>query len=378
MIAIKLGWLVLEALLLWCFAYFGSDAALAMSILMIFVPLGTIPFNFLLKKRITVHVEAGISQRKNDEGTITVKIENPTFIPAMRVRCDVTVQNQLNLESRKLHVMTWVLPKKTQYCTLRVGSEFCGRLRVWVPKVVLYDCFSMIGIRCKCHAVTHMTVQPDTFDPIVRLVPNPNSSDDSDSYSQERPGADMTETFQIREYVQGDSPRQIHWKLTNKFDKLIVRDPGMPISKNVLVFWERTGESKNPALIDAQAEVVVSLCRSLVDSGIQFTVGWNDTDRNLCILYRIREMDEFVGVIPRLLRATGAGSGVSGAGLLVQTRADALCAHMIYIAQQSQSEVVDMQRYGNVTMLLCGEDAADGAIYFNEKEYERQLKEIEI
>ncbi len=378
MIAIKIGWLVLEALLLWCFAYFGNGAALALSILMILVPVCTVPFSVLLKKRISVQIEAAVSQRKGDEGTITVKIENPTIFPILRVRCDVTVQNQLNLEERKLRFVTWVLPKKTQRCTLRVGSEYCGRLRVWVPQVVLYDCFGLLGIRCKCSAVTHMTVQPDTFEPVVVLVPNPSSTDDSDSYSQERPGADMTETFQIREYVQGDSPRQIHWKLTNKFDKIIVRDPGLPISKNVLVFWERTGESDNPGLIDAQAEVVISLCRSLVDSGIQFTVGWNDTDRNLCVLHRIREMDEFVGVIPRILRATGAKSGVSGAGLLMQTRADALCAHMVYIAQEPQSEVMDMQRYGHVTMLLCGGAAFDGAVCFNEKDYVRMLTEIEI
>jgi hypothetical protein len=223
-----------------------------------------------------------------------------------------------------------------------------------------------------------MTVQAETFEPNVVLLPNPSATDDSESYSQERPGADLTETFQLREYVPGDSPRQIHWKLTGKFDKLIVRDPGLPISKNVLVFWERTGESGDPNLIDAQAEVIISLCRSLVDMGIQFTVGWNDTDRNLCITHRIREMDEFVGIIPRLLRATGAKEGMSGAGLLIQTRSEELCAHMVYIAQTPQGDVMEMQRYGHVTMLLCGDAALDGAVFFNETDYIKQLTEIEI
>ena len=263
-------------------------------------------------------------------------------------------------------------------CSFRIASEYCGRLRVWVPQVVLYDCFGIFGIRCKCDAVTHATVQAETFEPAVVLVPNPSSIDDSESYSQERPGSDLTETFQLREYVPGDSPRQIHWKLTNKFDKLIVRDPGLPISKNVLVFWERTGESNDPARIDAQAEVVISLCRSLADMGIQFTVGWNDTDRNLCITHRIREMDEFVGIIPRLLRATGAKDGASGAGLLVQTKPEELCAHMVYIAETPQSEVAEMQRCGHVTMLLCGDTVPDGAVTFNKTDYIRQLTEIEI
>ena len=378
MIAMKLGALVLEALLIWCFAYFGSGVALALAVLLILVPVATLPISLCLRKRMEITVEAAVSQRKGDEGTITIKVMNPTVFPALRLRCDVMVQNQLNREIQKQCVITWVGPKRTQQSALRVKSEYCGRLRVWVPQVVLYDCFSIFGIRCKCNAVTHITVQPETFEPVVVLVPNPSSTDDSESYSQEKPGADLTETFQIREYVPGDSPRQIHWKLTNKFDKLIVRDPGLPISKNVLVFWERTGDSSHPARIDAQAEVVISLCRSLVDMGIQFTVGWNDTDRNLCITHRIREMDEFVGIIPRLLRATGVDKGMSGAGLLMQTRADALCAHMVYIAETPQSEVVEMQRYGHVTMLLCGDTALDDAVCFNETDYIKQLTEIEI
>lgn len=250
--------------------------------------------------------------------------------------------------------MTYVLPKKKQQITIRVQSDYCGRLRIWTPKAVLYDCFGLIGTTVSCDAVAHMTIQPDTFEPAVVLLPNPGCADDSGTYSQERPGGDLAETFQIREYVPGDSPRQIHWKLTNKFDKLIVRDPGLPITKNVLVFWERTGESGDPALIDAQAEVIISVCRALADAGIQFHVGWNDTDRNLCILHRIRDLYEFVAIIPRLLRATGIREGVSGAGLLMQTRADALCAHMVYIAENAQSEVAAMQRYGHVTALLCG------------------------
>ena len=210
-----------------------------------------------------------------------------------------------------------------------------------------------------------MTVQPDTFPIRVNLIPNPDSQEDSDSYSQERPGADLTETFQIREYVPGDSMRQIHWKLSGKFDRLIVRDPALPITRNVLVFWERTGQSGSVKRIDAQAETVVSACRSLSDSGVQFTLGWNDTDSNVCVLHEIRGMEDLVGVIPRLLCAAGRKDGVGGASLLVQTRPDALCGHMVYIGEEPCADVLQMQRLGHVTALLCGESPLEGSIPFD-------------
>ena len=378
MIVLKLSWLVLEGLLLWFFLYYGSGVALALGMGMLLIPLISLPVDLYLKKQLNIRIEAAVSQRKGDDGSIVVTIQNPTRLPVLRIRCDVVVQNQLNREKHSEKLLTYALPKRKQKNTLRLGSEYCGRIRIAIPKVTLYDCFGLIGIRYDCKAVAHMTVQPDTFETAVILVPNLSSSDDSELYSQERPGMDLTETYQIREYVPGDSIRQIHWKLSNKFDKLIVRDPGLPITRNVLVFWERTGESGDPDIIDAQAEVIISLCRSLMDSGIQFNLGWNDTDRNLCVLHEIRDMDELVGVIPRLLRATGAQDSVSGAALLLQTRPEVLCAHMVYLAETPQSEVVEMQRYGHVTMLVCGEAAPEDAILFNEEDYSHQLTQIEI
>lgn len=295
----KLGWAVLEGICVWLTLYYGSSGALALAAALLVLPLGSLPIHLFLRKRLRVRVEAPAVVRKGDEGGVTICLENPTLLPALRIRCRVTTRNQLNGERCTRNVMTWAFPKGQRRTSLRLGSEYCGRIRISVEQVKLYDCFGLIGVPCGCSAEAHMTVQPDTFHIRVNLIPNPDSQEDSDTYSQERPGADLTETFQIREYVPGDSMRQIHWKLSGKFDRLIVRDPALPITRNVLVFWERTGQSGSVKRTDAQAETVVSACRSLSDSGIQFTLGWNDTDSNVCVLHEICGMEDLVGVIPR-------------------------------------------------------------------------------
>ena len=378
MIAMKLGWLVLEVLFLCFFLYFGSSGALALAVVLLLIPLLSMPVNLILRKSLILSVDASGSLRKGEDGSFTVKLRNPSLLPALRVTCEVGVVNQLNRHCMTQILHTHVFPLREQKSELHIASSYCGRLRISVGKLKLYDCFGLIGIPCRCEATAHITIQPETFEPLVQLSPNPNNSDDSDTYSQDRPGFDMTETYQIREYVPGDSTKQIHWKLTNKLDRLVVKDPGLPITRNVLVFWERTGENGDAALIDAQAEVVVSVCRSLMDSGIQFSLAWNDTDRNLLIRHFLKDMDELIAVIPRLLRATGSRESGSGVGLLLQTGADLLCGHMIYIAQEPQSELVELQRYGQVTMLLCGETFMDGALRFDPYDYPQQLAQIEI
>lgn len=378
MIPMKFGWLGLALLCLYLFACYGSVEALCLGALLVIVPLIGLGKNLAIRKKLRLRIDVPSIIRKGDPGTITVAVSNPTALPVLRISCRVRVENQLNGQTTAYDLGCWALPRRTGRWRLKVGSEYCGRVRVTVEAWRLYDCFGLIGLAAPWEGAAHTVIQPDTFPMDVTLVPWTIEIEDSQLYSQERPGTDLTETYQIREYVPGDSPRQIHWKLTGKLDRLIVRDPALPIEHNVLVFWERTGQSGDPEKTDAQAETVISLCRSLVDGGVPFTIGWNDTDRNLCVLHEIRDMDTLVGIIPRLLRATGIQTGVSGAALLLQTGGQALCAHMVYIAEEPQRELMELGRFGHVTALLCGDIQVEDSIAFRPGDYPRQLAQIEL
>ena len=148
MIAMKLGWAVLEGICVWLTLYYGSGGALALAAALLILPLGSLPIHLFLRKRLRVRVEAPTSVRKGDEGSITICLENPTLLPALRIRCRVTTRNQLNGESCTQHVMTWAFPKRERCTSLRLGSEYCGRIRISVEQVKLYDCFGLVGVRC--------------------------------------------------------------------------------------------------------------------------------------------------------------------------------------------------------------------------------------
>lgn len=376
MIAGKLAWLGLLTLSLWAWIFFGSPAGLALAGVLGILPLLGLVGNGFLKKRLILRVEASPSVRKGDGGNLTLTVHNPTLFPVLLLRCRVQGENQLNRQKSTQTLLCQVLPRQKKTYSLSLRSAYCGRMRLSLEKATLFDSFGLIGLAVPGGEAAHTVVQPDTFGVEPVLVPRPGHPEESEDYSQERPGQDLTETYQLREYVPGDSPRQIHWKLSGKFDRLIVRDPGLPIARNVLVFWERTGESGEPEKIDAQAEAVVSLCRGLVEGGISFTLGWNDTDRNLCVLHEIRDMDTLVGVIPRLLRATGRADGIPGAALLPQS--GALCAHMVYIGEAWGEEATELERFGHVTYLKCGEGSGENTIPFTPENYRRQLAQLEL
>ena len=48
----------------------------------------------------------------------------------------------------------------------------------------------------------------------------------------------MSEIFELREYVPGDNIKAIHWKLSNKIDKPIVRVGHSSTNTKTLIFLE--------------------------------------------------------------------------------------------------------------------------------------------
>lgn len=201
-------------------------------------------------------------------------------------------------------------------------------------------------------------------------VPAAAHIDDTEDYSNERPGYDLSEMFQIRDYVPGDSQRQIHWKLSHKYDKLIVKDPSLPITRSAAVFWERTEEKPMCERTDAEAEIVVSVCRNLLSQSVQFTVGWNEESTGRCVFQQIRDMDDLIGLLPRLFTAKAA-TGASGASLLLQEVPVGSWSHLIYVSGEQQAETEQLSTIGRLTALVCGER-------FNEKDYAAQLSELEL
>lgn len=378
MIGSRIGWLLLEFLTIAFFLYSGSAYALAFGIVLFLIPIVSSLINLYVRRNLTIHMDAPISLHKGCEGKLDVVLNNTTIFPVLHVRLRVAISNQLNGQTARYKILTWSAPKTQKKISLAMRDDYCGSIAISSGNPVLFDCFGLLGIKSQCSAIPHTTVQPDMFRPEITMLPSFRSFEDNDIYSQEKPGADLSETFQIREYVPGDSPRQIHWKLTGKFDQIIVRDPALPIEHSVLVFWERTGASNDLDCVDAQAETVISVCKSLLDQSVQFTLGWNDIDREICVLHEIHDMDELVGVIPRILQAAGKLDGISGAELLLNTASHALCAHMIYIAEELQSGAQELRRFGNTAMLLHSKNPVEGATIFDSIHYREQLSQIQI
>lgn len=363
----KFVWLLLTLGLLVLTVQTASPAALGLAVCMAALPLLCLPLNLLTAKKLKLTANMPVNLRKNEDGTIELTVQNPSPVPVCLCVCRVRLENQLNGEAQTFELACGVWPKKSQTVRAAFGSPFCGRIRLSVVSVRLYDCFGLIGVKAGAEARAASVVQPDTFPQNLLFTPSAARVEEAEDYSAERPGSDLSEIFQIRDYVPGDSPRQVHWKLSQKYGKLIVKDASLPITRSAALFWERAESRPASARTDAEAEIVVSLCRNLLAQSVQFTLCWNENGQ--LVRHLVRDIDELIALLPRLLTAK-PGAGAPGAQLLLQTTPAGAYSHLIYVSGEQPADS-KLQTLGHLTALVCGTD-------YNETDYMNRLSELAV
>ena len=222
----KFVWLLLTIGLIALTVQTASPIALGIAACMVLLPLVCLPVNLYAAKKLKLAVRLPVNLRKSESGTEELIVQNPTWLPVCQIVCRVRLENQLNGETQTVNVSSGIWPKGKRTMKIALQSPWCGRIRLAVESARLYDCFGLIGVKTRPDAHSACVVQPDTFLQTLVLSPAAAHIDDTEDYSNERPGYDLSEMFQIRDYVPGDSQRQIHWKLSHKYDKLIVKEIG--------------------------------------------------------------------------------------------------------------------------------------------------------
>lgn len=112
----------------------------------------------------------------------------------------------------------------------KLRTDHCGTQRISAPNVRLYDYLGLFCRRIKTVDSCLFVVEPA---PIPAGV-LPEEGMQSNALRPKR-GGGFSEEHDLRQYVPGDDLRQIHWKLTAKTGKVVVREPLEQLYTNKLL-----------------------------------------------------------------------------------------------------------------------------------------------
>ena len=274
-----------------------------------------------------------------------------------RVLCRIEVRNDLTGE-----ITEFFAEERFSF-----RAEHCGRLTVHIRRAWLLGLPGLFARKIRTDAAAHVTVLPDTFPASVHVTMPEVQSPDSDTSSPDRRGSDLTEPFRLREYAPGDSLRQIHWKLSSKLDRLVIREPGMPAARTLLVFWDRSGDA---AARDAQAEAVFSVCQSLSEQGYAYQLGW--PEGGTARFAEAGSTEELLRDLPLLLRG--------GAEPLQETGALRGFGKILYFTASPDPVWRSLTAGAEPVLLLCGvpEQPDVRCICYTKEDYAAALQQLEL
>jgi uncharacterized protein (DUF58 family) len=274
---------------------------------------------------------------------------------------DVLIENLLTGEMETIKISQSAKSGAAE--RFEFSSDHYGILNVTVQNIKIFDIFGLFVKKISFSALHSVTVSPERFPVGIKLIDTADFLSDSERYSTSSPGYDPSETFRIREYVPGDPVRRIHWKLSEKSGKTLVRDFGLPIVQDMLILLETASTPAvplTPTDMDAMLEIFFSLATALIDEEISFAVGWQTSDGELTS-FNVAGEDDFEPLTERLLSTTIFNSDSTVVGCYCASHLECAYAHAVVISPKTPWDIEALFHGNRVTALVPDSGDFDNA-----------------
>lgn len=170
---------------------------------------------------------------------------------------------------------------------------------------------------------------------------------------QIEPGSDPGEVFGVREYQEGDSLKQIHWKLTAKLGEVTVKIPSFPIENNILVILDNLLDPQAqvpPAQRSALVELMYSMSAALLEKSIPHSIGWYDSREEMFMRRQVRSEEELWASVPDVLGCGFAVSDVSTVIRYLESPEGVNFTNHFLVSAQGERDTERLERYGAVNV----------------------------
>lgn len=305
------------------------------------------------KTKISLQFPKAAEQNEIFEGTLTVF--NDSVLPVFMGSGNILWENSFTGESGKLPVSFSLGGKGKTSVALQAKSGWCGCICFTLSQWKSADFFGVLLRKHHTQAAASTVIMPYEQHIDFSFLTKEGFDMESFRYSGNRSGDDPGETFDIREYRQGDSIRQIHWKLTGKLDQLMIREKSFPVDDTVLILADAFLEKRDPVVCQTMAEVFSGILCSFMEQGISCQAGVYDSNVNKFYLGKITSLESIENVLYLFLRNKNQTDGPHTIQEYLQQPRDTKFANYIYITGSSNDKEAQLLRSeGEVTVVSCG------------------------
>ncbi|MBQ9066089.1 MAG: DUF58 domain-containing protein [Clostridia bacterium] len=263
-----------------------------------FLPLVSLVLALIPRRKITTRllVPSGLEQGKS--GTVTLLFTNRSRL-GTRLLANVTMTNSLTGTTVQRRADVPVAARVSRREPLLLLDAEVGRIETILTDLWVMDPMRLFRFRIPARQHGTFMVEPPDLPVRILMDEAAETTGSSQKYSEFEPGRDVSETFDTREYMKGDDVRSIHWKLSSKFDTLMVREYGKPMEFSLILLAE-LAESSAPAL-EACISYTAGISRGLLDRGLLHTIAWYDAGTGEYLSFNVTDYESLESAILRLV-----------------------------------------------------------------------------
>lgn len=193
----------------------------------------------------------------------------PPALPIARITLRLTEENLLTGQRQRGRFELTGVARRHPART-NASTEHCGLLELRADKLRVWDCLGLFSLRLPPPAPARLLCLPLPVQADPPRIPEGAGQRPTPQNAARRgPGED----YDLREYRPGDPLRSVHWKLSSKWDQLIVKERAEAVTPLPLLTLDRFG---TPGELDALLDRAAGMSRALLDAQQPHALLWLD------------------------------------------------------------------------------------------------------
>lgn len=254
----------------------NSSAALALVVFVAVIPLLSILFGSIANARTAIDFSLAPSCVAEQELVMEITITRPALY-RNQIKLEFEFSNSLTNAKMTFPINLAPSSQRLESYRLPVPTMSCGTITATLKSARAIDVLGFASQRIQRGAprVTY-TVFPKLLDLNIETARTSHANFSGTTYDHHKKGQDRSEVFEMRDFREGDSLKSVHWKVSARFEDLIVREPSHPMDYDIaLLNGTHThigNESGMPLITNACMSIIASVSLALVRKGLGHAV----------------------------------------------------------------------------------------------------------
>lgn len=338
-------WL-LAAAALWFFE--NNPGTLALLIASVVIPAASMVCAVVGARSLSVSLTAPM---QSQDATFSCEVAGQWSLYGCTTDIVTDAQNLMTSESTALQ-LRFSAPGKRSFT---LAAAHCGTIAVHVRKAVVSDWFGLLTCAVPVQAAAEWTAQPRLY-PVSLTISADHAADRDEHQTLPMIGAAPDEPVGVRSYMPGDPIRSMHWKLSAKLDRPMVRETGRSADAQTLLLLETAcPDDTPPTRMAVCAEALLSVAAAMQQEGLPCVIVLPEAQGGVTLL-PVRAESDLDAVRQTVLR-TPFGMAVESIGRrFAALYPEWTAAHTVLFSADADTDAVSLYQ-GKPVMLVLPPDA---------------------